>query len=68
MSVTVKMVYDKSTAGTIRYREIQQPGEVLMMGTLYLRKDGARTLDGSAYPEEITVTIEAGPQGGYVPD
>lgn len=52
MEYTVKMVLEKETPNTIRYKEVTEPGKPPVVPTLYIPKwiaNGAKT---------ITVSIE----------
>lgn len=52
MKIKLKLIYEKETPGTWRYKET---ADEITIGTLYIKK---RAL-APPIPEEITVTIEA---------
>ena len=55
MKIVLKLVYEKETPGTIRYKEVTELGKPAVIGTQYVRKTTFR--DGSP-PESITFTME----------
>lgn len=64
-TVKLRFVIDKTTSGTVRYREEPELAQPVVCGTLYVRKDALRELaelrnpDGSA-PESFTIEITPG--------
>jgi hypothetical protein len=62
MTVTVKFMFDKETAGTIRYQEIVGSSDKGTIGKLYVRKDALRRLGYSTAPSELAVTVDLPPQ------
>ncbi len=55
MKTTLKFVQEKETKGTVRFKEVGAPDEVVV-GTLYVKKAALE----EPYPEKLTVTIEDG--------
>lgn len=56
MKKVIKLVYEKETPGTFRYKEEPDENEEVVIGTLYIKK---RVFEGDTRPEKITVTIES---------
>ena len=64
--ITVKFTREYETKGAVRYNEIDKDGRTTLkpndpyarIGTLYIRK---QAFNGSAIPDNITVTIEKAP-------
>lgn len=53
-SVTVTLVQDKETPGTIRYQEPKSPDKPALIGTLYVPKT---TIAELGNPSSISVTV-----------
>lgn len=56
MKEVIKLVFEKETPGTFRYKEQPEEGEEVVIGTLYIKKG---IFEGTEKPEAITVTIES---------
>ena len=61
MQTTVKMIFEKETAGAVRYQEIGEGGKPrkgdadgAVLGQLYIRK----VKIGASIPQALTITIE----------
>lgn len=54
MPITVKFKLEKETKGTFRYAEVETDGQLLSIGTLYIKK---HILPHK--PENLTVEIKA---------
>lgn len=56
MKEVIKLVFEKETPGTFRYKEEPEGDNEVVIGTLYIKKG---VFEGETKPEEITVTIES---------
>lgn len=56
MKNVIKLVFEKETPGTYRYKEEPNENEEVVIGTLYIKK---RVFEDETRPEVLTVTIES---------
>jgi hypothetical protein len=59
-TITVKFTLEKETPGAVRFKEVDESGEVIeqafcKIGTLYVRKT---TFERGKYPKSLTVRID----------